>query len=575
MTSHPTSDEINEDANEKGMALVMVSDPFSYALLASSLDYIGYQLLAASSYEESIRMMSEYDVSLVVIDISNIGFDWLGLAKRIKRLSQDRFLPLLCLSEEQDEEKVLQCIEAGADDYILKPFTVFSLKSRLLAMEKSRALHMSLEREHLALTRMHEEVKMDQLLAKRIFQRLIKDRNTTIPQVMLEQRAATMFCGDLVLCAYLPDGGVRVLVGDFTGHGLAAALGAIPVSNIFHAMTYKGVGDFELLAELNRKLHEVLPTDLFMAVCLISWSTGEKEFNYWNGGMPPALLIGDEGLRELKPFNLPLGITERISVERQPIRVDVESNDRLLILSDGVAEAENSEGQMLGDNEVFRAIAASSQKLSFLDSILASLDAHVMGAPQGDDITGVEIALWELVTMDEKTLAIEQREDYWAWKVTLENDRLATVLPVQNLLRESGLLAGYEKQMTALETIVDELYNNALDHGVLRLDSRMKDTEDGFAKYYQKREALLASNIKGKITLALGARKTEQGRQIVVTVSDSGGGFNYSRQAENLAPDADIRPWGRGLKLVQRLSESLEFSGYGNVVTAVYTCAEE
>ncbi|MDX1491082.1 MAG: SpoIIE family protein phosphatase [Pseudohongiellaceae bacterium] len=563
-----------EEVVDKGAALVLESDPFSYALLSASLDYLGYTLLGASSFEDAQSKLHECNVSLVVLDVSDDNFDSLSFAKLVKRFSQTYYLPVLCLSEEQDEEKALECIESGADDYIVKPFSVFSLKSRLLAMEKSRALHKALEKEHRALSKMHEEVQMDQMLAKRIFQRLIADRNTSIGNIQIRQTSATMFCGDLVLCAYLPNGGIRVLVGDFTGHGLAAALGAIPVSNIFHAMTYKGIGDYELLFEINRKLYELLPTDLFMAVCLVSLEAGEDSFSYWNGGMPPVLQVGDHGLRELKSFNLPLGITERLSAERQPIRVSVKENDRLLILSDGISEAEAENGDMFGETAVHACLNQGTDKEYLIDEVLERLEQHTKSAPQGDDITGVEISLWELIKMDRETLTEEQREDYWAWKITLENDRLASVLPVQNLLRESGLLAGYESQMTAIETIVDELYNNALDHGVLKLDSRIKTNENGFMQYYEKRDALLSGKIKGKITVALGSKESDKGKQIVITVSDSGGGFNYSRRPDPDPKEVDVKPWGRGLKLVKELSDSIEFSGYGNVVKVVYTCSK-
>ena len=58
-----------------------------------------------------------------------------------------------------------------------------------------------------------------------------------------------LFNGDLLLAACTPSGNMHLLLGDFTGHGLPAAVGAMPLAEVFYGMTAKGFGLAETLRE--------------------------------------------------------------------------------------------------------------------------------------------------------------------------------------------------------------------------------------------------------------------------------------------------------------------------------------
>jgi hypothetical protein len=88
------------------------------------------------------------------------------------------------------------------------------------------------------------------------------------PHIQYLLSLMALFSGDVLLAAPTLSGGLQVMLGDFTGHGLPAAIGAIPVSDIFYAMTAKGFSIGDIVAELNQKLRTILPTGLFCAACL-------------------------------------------------------------------------------------------------------------------------------------------------------------------------------------------------------------------------------------------------------------------------------------------------------------------
>ena len=75
----------------------------------------------------------------------------------------------------------------------------------------------------------------------------------------------SIFNGDLLLATRTPSGSMYVMLGDFTGHGLPAAIGAIPVAEVFYGMANKGFSIAAIVAETNRKLRAILPTEVFFS----------------------------------------------------------------------------------------------------------------------------------------------------------------------------------------------------------------------------------------------------------------------------------------------------------------------
>jgi serine phosphatase RsbU (regulator of sigma subunit) len=67
----------------------------------------------------------------------------------------------------------------------------------------------------------------------------------------------------MVLAVREPSGGMYVMLGDFTGHGLPAAIGAMPTAEIFYGMAKKGFSAQDILREVNKKLKSILPPNFF------------------------------------------------------------------------------------------------------------------------------------------------------------------------------------------------------------------------------------------------------------------------------------------------------------------------
>ncbi|MGA2227280.1 MAG: SpoIIE family protein phosphatase, partial [Syntrophobacteraceae bacterium] len=121
-----------------------------------------------------------------------------------------------------------------------------------------------LENTYAQLQSAYRQMERDHGLAAEVLARVCSKDFSRFPKVRVFSAPVEKVGGDVFFVAERPSGGIQLMLGDFTGHGLSAALGAIPTSDIFYKMTADGHSISDILREINRKLKLVLPTGLFL-----------------------------------------------------------------------------------------------------------------------------------------------------------------------------------------------------------------------------------------------------------------------------------------------------------------------
>ena len=124
---------------------------------------------------------------------------------------------------------------------------------------------------------------------------------------------------------------------------------------------------------------------------------------------------------------------------------------------------------------------------------------------------------------------------------------------------------GIEGIRSDLSTILSELFNNSLDHGILGLDSALKKNPDGFFDYFEKRMERLSELTYGEIKIDVTFDPSK--KELKLEMKDSGTGFDY--EAIRTSKETDC--FGRGITLVRELCSSLEYSNDGTYVSAKFT----
>jgi signal transduction histidine kinase len=133
--------------------------------------------------------------------------------------------------------------------------------------------------------------------------------------------------------------------------------------------------------------------------------------------------------------------------------------------------------------------------------------------------------------------------------------------PLPYLLQLLQEVHGLRAQSGALYSVLAELYSNALEHGVLGLDSSLKRDVSGFTRYYQQRNARLDELQDGYVRVHLQVTPEGEGGCLAIRVEDSGKGFDVGRVlARPLDP---VRLSGRGISLIRQLGRNASWSDDG------------
>jgi hypothetical protein len=130
----------------------------------------------------------------------------------------------------------------------------------------------------------------------------------------------------------------------------------------------------------------------------------------------------------------------------------------------------------------------------------------------------------------------DRRHFSFSIDITLDASALRHADPVALLLGSVAAVPALHRQRAVLGTTVSELYCNALEHGVLKLDSKWKRDAEGFERYVDAREDKLARLQYGWVRIGLICSYRAQGGIATIRVDDSGAGFDCTR-LEITAPD--------------------------------------
>ncbi len=131
--------------------LIADDDPVSRRLLQSDLQKWGYDVTLASDGTEAWRVFEEGDFPLVISDWMMPGLDGPELIRRIRACSKPNYVYTILLTAMSHKEDLVQGMEAGADDFVSKPFDRNELHVRVRAGERIIKLEQALKQQNQAL----------------------------------------------------------------------------------------------------------------------------------------------------------------------------------------------------------------------------------------------------------------------------------------------------------------------------------------------------------------------------------------------------------------------------------------
>lgn len=530
-------------------------------LLAQIVRRQGHQVLTAENGAEAVALFRQHRPQLVLLDALMPIMDGFEAARQIKALAGETLVPIIFLTSLSEEQALVRCLEAGGDDFIAKPYSAVILAAKIGAMERLQRLQAKVleQRDEIALH--HQHLLNEQRVAKAVFDKVAHTGCLQAPNIRYLQSPFALFNGDLLLAAYTPSGDMHVLLGDFTGHGLPAAVGAMPLAEAFYGMTGKGYGLAQTLREMNAKLKRILPVDMFCCALLLNISYQRGTVEFWGGGMPDGYHLAASGelLATLPSTQLPLGVLAPERFDERTQVMPLAPGERLLLLSDGVIETSNAGGQLFGVERLQQVIALNRTPALLFEELLQALQAF--GGRARDDVSLCDIRMLEPAADLPANAGHADRGRSspldWSLGFELRGETLRWVNPVPQLLQLLQEIHGLRPLAGQLHSVFAELYTNALEHGVLGLDSALKGDAAGFSEFYRLRGERLAQQVDGYIRIDLKVEPWERGGRLIIEIRDSGVGFDVEQVLARL-PRQDAFS-GRGIHLVRRLSQDAQW----------------
>jgi CheY-like chemotaxis protein len=353
--------------------LVVDDSPAVIALVDETLR-TDYRVRVASSGASALAALQrDPEVDLILLDVIMPEMDGFETCRRIKASEEGRDIPIIFLTALSENDDEAYGLNLGAVDYIAKPVIPVTLRARVHTQ-------MELCRVRQALQKSNNLLSAEREVIEGMILRMRADSDFDDRHLRGLMRPVERTSGDICLAAFCPEGRQIVLVGDFTGHGLTAAMGGGAVKQAFYALCRSGASLSELAAALNGLLCAHLLT--------------RRQIRLWGGGMHPPLHVDSSGqCRQILLGGFPLGLRPGQDISDEVRCLDVRPGERLLLYSDGSIEAMNGAGERYEIDRLAACYAKLLHSGGALAELAADVDAFVAGREQKDDMVFLELRL--------------------------------------------------------------------------------------------------------------------------------------------------------------------------------------
>jgi sigma-B regulation protein RsbU (phosphoserine phosphatase) len=393
--------ETAERANFTARILVVDDNEDNRYTLILRLELEGYQdITVATDGEEALELLRGQEFDLVLLDVMMPKLDGYGVLEQLKQEGRLHNLPVIMVSALNELDSVVRCIEAGAVDYLVKPFNPVLLSARIGASLEKKRLRDEV-RTHLA--RIEQELDAARELQMGMVPTFFPPPTPERPvEIFAMMEPAREVGGDLYDFFDGPDGSLCFLLGDVSGKGVPAALFMAGTKNLVRLVTdlLRGpdgdlLGPGEILGRVNRELCQDNVGMMFVTLFLGILQPRTGELRFCNAGHGPPYRIRGQSVDPLvAAAGPPLGIRPRAVYGTETIRL--KPGDALYLYSDGITEAADASGALFSEDRLATVLCnASGRAEDFVPAVADAVTEFVGDTPRSDDITAMAIRLLE------------------------------------------------------------------------------------------------------------------------------------------------------------------------------------
>jgi sigma-B regulation protein RsbU (phosphoserine phosphatase) len=190
---------------------------------------------------------------------------------------------------------------------------------------------------------------------------------------------------------------IGVAIGDVSGHGISSALLMATVRSSLRQRASLPGSTAKIISDVNRQLvKDVEDSGQFMTMFFLALDTSTRQLQWVRAGHDPGIVYdpGSDSFKELSGSGIALGVDAEWVYEDNK-KTDFSNGQIIFLSTDGIWEARNKKGEMLGKEPILNAIRqnASSDATQIIDAIFDILDKFIGAVKIEDDITSVIIKM--------------------------------------------------------------------------------------------------------------------------------------------------------------------------------------
>jgi sigma-B regulation protein RsbU (phosphoserine phosphatase) len=342
-----------------------------------------YKLSVALNGEMALKAAAQQPPDLVLLDVLMPGMGGFDVCRRLRSNPETADVPIMFLSSLEEIEDKAKGFEAGANDYVTKPFEMLEVKARVHSLIKAKAYSDAAKEQIASELRVARDIQRGILPAN--FEKFERDYGVDIEAVLEPAREVG---GDLYgVCAAGPERLVLFL-GDVSGKGIAASLFMVRAVSLARLLAQEVPEPECILERLNNELAADNPSGMFVTFVCAVYTPSTGKLSLANAGQCRPLLLraADPPTWIFEKLGTALGLESGLRFERTEI--NMRTGDALIFYSDGVSEAFNTKQQCYGnDHLLFDITKSQSQPASIIaNQVLEKVRGFAGDAPQSDDI---------------------------------------------------------------------------------------------------------------------------------------------------------------------------------------------
>ncbi|OQW33613.1 MAG: hypothetical protein A4E19_04310 [Nitrospira sp. SG-bin1] len=368
MIPNPATMTTSRDAGEVGVRTVLVVDdePTARVALAARLRRLGYRVIQADDGKTGIEALRRERPDLTILDWMMPEMDGPSFCEQVRRDPELLSSQILMMTSHDQPEQIAEGLARGADDFLSKAASKYEITARVQAGLRAAALIRRLEDATTEIRRKQEALERELKSAARYVESLLPASGSLIPGVEMAHvyQPSIALGGDLFNVVQWSEDLLGLYLLDASGHGVSPALRSASFSTFLRRESLlRHIGSSDpgaILTEANKHF-PLTENGHYFTIVFATLDVRCHTLTYATAGHNGALLHRRSGdVCWLAKPNLPLGFDPSTIYPTEEL--SVEPGDRLYLLSDGLYEVPDSNGELWGQDRLEETVRTFGQR---------------------------------------------------------------------------------------------------------------------------------------------------------------------------------------------------------------------